>query len=757
MFESQTFESILTRLLSNVSAGVDTREGSVMWNALAPCAIELAQTYGLLETILRETFAQTASREYLILRAGEKGIVPYQATYAEISAQITGENLSSSDLIGKIFSCDSTFYTVIEELSENIYRLRCNTAGSEGNIASGYLTNESYVSNVQLAIITGVLVYGEDEEETEAFRSRYFASLTDLPFAGNISAYKEMLENYDEISACKVIPAWVSNNPNGDVEIVVLGSDYETPDGSEIEKLQQEICPGTFTYTIGSTWSSGDTLEVNGDVYTFKSSGSADTYELLTTWDSGVIASHIFDSFYNATISENVITCGTNYTVTVRNSSGTILTTRITKDVDLTGGTGEGLAPIGHNVQISGAKRKLIIVNFDTTQSSYGVTPKPTLSVIKEIRGELEKTIADFAGRWEQYEDTATIYQSNFVASIQKVAKVAGVENLQISFLGGTPTDESLTLKHDEYLSFVPTKNELRKMVGAFQTSDGVTLETLATNNGGKLRVKVVRDDLNYTYTLYPFVEYDSRLTCSLTFEGDTSTTTDDVTFNYSQLGYLGIGDLGVSDLVSYLDNTYFAYDATVSNSRKLGFGELSFGQSGNIEYVHSGNRNSYDFQTKLGFDLVGTGTLTPVLSDTTCDKTFIPWIALELYIGYVGQYNGISDFNRLHTVYAYVKEKIQEWESIMYENWLESETGDSTRVDLAELGRLIQSELNTKLIPSGYIRIGFIRDSNVTEYMTENKYFNLNSLIPPVVRYQLVYTTQEIEATHNYQNSLWI
>lgn len=38
MFENQTFEEIMERMLNSISADIDTREGGVIYNALAPAA-----------------------------------------------------------------------------------------------------------------------------------------------------------------------------------------------------------------------------------------------------------------------------------------------------------------------------------------------------------------------------------------------------------------------------------------------------------------------------------------------------------------------------------------------------------------------------------------------------------------------------------------------------------------------------------------------------------------------------------------------
>ncbi len=81
-FEDQTFKNIMTRMLGRVAADIDKREGSVIWNALAPAAIELATLYMAYGNVIDATTADTAPRQYLIRRAAERGMIPKAATNA---------------------------------------------------------------------------------------------------------------------------------------------------------------------------------------------------------------------------------------------------------------------------------------------------------------------------------------------------------------------------------------------------------------------------------------------------------------------------------------------------------------------------------------------------------------------------------------------------------------------------------------------------------------------------------------------------
>ena len=75
MYENITYALLLNRMLEkalSINNNLDTREGSLVWLGNAPAAVELQNLYIQLDTVLNETFADTASRDYLILRAAER-------------------------------------------------------------------------------------------------------------------------------------------------------------------------------------------------------------------------------------------------------------------------------------------------------------------------------------------------------------------------------------------------------------------------------------------------------------------------------------------------------------------------------------------------------------------------------------------------------------------------------------------------------------------------------------------------------------
>lgn len=105
MYEDTTYEAILQRMLARVPDRFDKREGSVIWDTHSPTAIELQILYIELDSVLREAYGDTASREFLILRCRERGIHPREATKAVLkgvfvpgSIDVAGQRFNIGDM-----------------------------------------------------------------------------------------------------------------------------------------------------------------------------------------------------------------------------------------------------------------------------------------------------------------------------------------------------------------------------------------------------------------------------------------------------------------------------------------------------------------------------------------------------------------------------------------------------------------------------------------------------------------------------------
>ena len=129
MFEENDFDTLMERMLENVSDELDKREGSVIYDAIAPAALELANMYVALDVVMDEVFADTASYYYLIKRAAERGIYPKEETNAECELLVVPSDTQIA--VNDRFALGEFNYTVasVIDATQGLYRLICETAG----------------------------------------------------------------------------------------------------------------------------------------------------------------------------------------------------------------------------------------------------------------------------------------------------------------------------------------------------------------------------------------------------------------------------------------------------------------------------------------------------------------------------------------------------------------------------------------------------------------------------------------------------
>ena len=238
MYEHITYESILQRMLDKIPNTFDKREGSIIYDALAPAAIELQNMYIELDVILNESFADTASLPYLIRRAEEKGIKQIPATSTILKAISTPLNIEIA--IGSRFSLNALNYVITEKIADGEYKIQCETPGVIGNSNFGILIPIDYIQGLETIEITEMLIPGEDEENVEELRQRYLNSMSSSAYGGNVADYKEKVKLLDGVGGLKVYPVW---NGGGTVKIVFVDSSFGVPSDELVRKIQEEIDP----------------------------------------------------------------------------------------------------------------------------------------------------------------------------------------------------------------------------------------------------------------------------------------------------------------------------------------------------------------------------------------------------------------------------------------------------------------------------------------------------------------------------------
>lgn len=240
MFESFNYDYLMESMLANVPDDLDKREGSVIWDALAPAALELETAYMFLEWMLNQAFADTADRDFLILRAHERGLLPNPATYAVLKGEFTPTTLTIP--AGTRFNLNELNYQVGEAISgePGSYQLICETEGSEGHKKLGNLIPIDYVEGLESATATEVLIPGEDEEDTEVFRNRYLNDFNPVRFGGNIAQYVDWINAIDGVGGSRV-----KRRSTGERKVIatIINSEYSKATSALVEAVQNSLDP----------------------------------------------------------------------------------------------------------------------------------------------------------------------------------------------------------------------------------------------------------------------------------------------------------------------------------------------------------------------------------------------------------------------------------------------------------------------------------------------------------------------------------
>lgn len=394
MYEAQTYEVILARMLQRAltkNKNLDSRESSPLWHGLAPASVEFQNLYIALDTILQETFADTASRDYLILRAAERGLSPLPATYAVLELTITPAELALD--MGTRFSIGELNYYVSAYKTPGVYEITCETPGEAGNDYAGQVIPIEYVEGLETCSVTSLLVPGEDDEDTEVFRQRYLDSLNSQAFGGNRIDYIQKVNAIPGVGGVKVYRAW-----NGNIQPATM----IPPEGTD------EWITGLSDAPEGvKEW-----LEV---VY------QAGKNNLLTV--GGTVKLVIIDSEFKA--------------------PSEVLINQVQTAIDplQNAGEGVGIAPIGHVVRVEGVQKEQVDVSF----SLYYQHDWNWEAVESYVTQALNDYFLELAQTWADQEEALVVRISQIESRLLNITGILDISNTQIN---GEDSNFTLQLDH---------------------------------------------------------------------------------------------------------------------------------------------------------------------------------------------------------------------------------------------------------------------------------------------------------------------
>lgn len=242
--EAQNYDYWLNLMLDNVPNDIDKREGSIIYDAVAPAAMVSAQQSLSLANIIRETYIKTAQGEFLDYRAVEHGTSRYAATNTEVKAKFNDDdgnpvNVEVGDRFASIAE-SPIFYTVIKANDDGTAEMQAEEAGTSANSYIGQVLPVTPNDNLAWAEITEIIAPARDAETDDHLRERILKNDAWLAYGGNIADYLDMIHKISEVGAAQIYPVWAGS---GTVKLVIVNNDLMPASPDLVKKVKNIIDP----------------------------------------------------------------------------------------------------------------------------------------------------------------------------------------------------------------------------------------------------------------------------------------------------------------------------------------------------------------------------------------------------------------------------------------------------------------------------------------------------------------------------------
>ncbi len=288
MFEDRTYETLMKEALSIITSDIDKQEGSLIMTALSPCIYKLAETYVQLDALIDLVSGDTATGEYLDRVVSDYGITRKSPTYAYRKVITSGEVE-----ISKRWSLNETTYEIIELLSTNVYKAKCEQLGSIGNIYSGILEPIDFVNGVT-ATLSEIITSGEDTETDDNLRLRFYNKVRTPGTSGNADHYKQWAL---EVSGCGDAKVFPLANGHGTVKILVVDENMEIDTNlpATVAQYVETVRPIGATVTVESPGSKA--INITANIRLDGSEILANVKEAFTTTVTSYLKETVFDIY----------------------------------------------------------------------------------------------------------------------------------------------------------------------------------------------------------------------------------------------------------------------------------------------------------------------------------------------------------------------------------------------------------------------------------------------------------------------------
>lgn len=257
MFEDYTYEALLEDVLENAPDDIDTRPGSIFYDAVSGILLKVAKLYTDLDLVFDLVMINTATGEYLDTKASEYGITRLPAT----SCCYLFEYEGTKPDIGESFFTDGLYF-ILKEADDGTLYLEAEEAGTSTNsiYAGTAAVPVNSIQGLASAAFGEVYSQGTDTETDEDLRKRVLEKVAGPAENGNRQHYKSWCESISGVGRVRLTPLWNGENT---IKAILISPNGLPVDSSVENAVQQYIDPNSLGKTVtlnGRTYNVGDGL-----------------------------------------------------------------------------------------------------------------------------------------------------------------------------------------------------------------------------------------------------------------------------------------------------------------------------------------------------------------------------------------------------------------------------------------------------------------------------------------------------------------
>lgn len=237
-----SYAEIQKDMLSQVPDDVDKREGSIMFNTLAPSAYFIARQNYMLSILMgAQLFLDTATGEWLDRIADMFGRQREQPTQAVRQINTFDSQNNPYDVpVGTRFAIDEVTFQLTERIGRGQYRALCQQAGTVGNWPRESLLPVDNIGGSfgYARLASDPLIPARDLETDESLRERVYLWVRAYPYGGNKADYKLKVM---EIAGVGSVEVFGANIMGPGVVGIIITDDLGQPATGDLLRRVQDV------------------------------------------------------------------------------------------------------------------------------------------------------------------------------------------------------------------------------------------------------------------------------------------------------------------------------------------------------------------------------------------------------------------------------------------------------------------------------------------------------------------------------------